>query len=731
MVEENYIGDGQGGISISDWEEIKKNPDIEVAAPVASLGYFSGKRVSIELPILKEPTRFSWDFYTSDGMREYPINAPGELIYFDGSEPGNIQYITTNMDGFLSGVSMTVLMPHNYYLLAAIDAESEEKLTGIDYSDLDKEVDSIEFNQLRESLGNPPVINVLQREDLHIPLYMSLKTETIDAELEEYQKKLGLSKKDSLIMGYENPEKFEKVVKELSEKKSLSTKEMKVDLSKFQKPFEGTAVKLDENFVLSKTDRFLSDQDTSTYYTASKINYEIVNNSLKVNVLTEGSPPLYKKVEKKGVSAYQSQDVPFLIEQVGEFSPKSETNKLTSSPLGIYTTTDTITKKGEIIKSTILPGSFIPTPASGLTTLESAEILKGKKPIDAVRVRVANIEKYNAVSQEKIEIVATTLLKSGYEVDIVAGSSFKKMSLDVEGIGTVEEPWTTLGVAQELDKSWNDLSLITTILFATFSFVWFVGRLTFEKSILEKENELLSIIGWQRKRIILRNCFEQYLLLIAGYILSIPFIVFLKLDISAYLIATSILIIAIALTSYIFTNNSKKIPRVNSYKRLPSIFHYKSIILPTMLVLFISTIVIVIQLSNLGNSIDKAKETTLGQFTVDETIWIHLSIFISTLLLSFLGLSECINALLSYRKTELTMYHIIGWTRKRILTHLSKEIFIWAGTAISFGSILGCLILLTMGISYGWILIGIASSVGILSFAIIIVLTTKNLIVKN
>jgi len=344
---------------------------------------------------------------------------------------------------------------------------------------------------------------------------------------------------------------------------------------------------------------------------------------------------------------------------------------------------------------------------------------------------VANIEKYNAISQEKIEIVATTLLKSGYEVDIVAGSSFKKMSLDVEGIGTVEEPWTTLGVAQELDKSWNDLSLITTILFATFSFVWFVGRLTFEKSILEKENELLSIIGWQRKRIILRNCFEQYLLLIAGYILSIPFIVFLKLDISAYLIATSILIIAIALTSFIFTNNSKKMPRVNSYKRLPSIFHYKSIILPTMLVLFISTIVIVIQLSNLGNSIDKAKETTLGQFTGDETIWIHLSIFISTLLLSFLGLSECINALLSYRKTELTMYHIIGWTRKRILTHLSKEIFIWAGTAISFGSILGCLILLTMGISYGWILIGIASSVGILSFAIIIVLNTKNLIVKN
>lgn len=41
MVEENYIGDSMGGISIEEWRNIQDDPDIEVAAPVASIGYFT------------------------------------------------------------------------------------------------------------------------------------------------------------------------------------------------------------------------------------------------------------------------------------------------------------------------------------------------------------------------------------------------------------------------------------------------------------------------------------------------------------------------------------------------------------------------------------------------------------------------------------------------------------------------------------------------------------------
>lgn len=42
VVEENYIGDSSGGITIEEWERIKEDPAIEIAAPVASVGYFTG-----------------------------------------------------------------------------------------------------------------------------------------------------------------------------------------------------------------------------------------------------------------------------------------------------------------------------------------------------------------------------------------------------------------------------------------------------------------------------------------------------------------------------------------------------------------------------------------------------------------------------------------------------------------------------------------------------------------
>ncbi|MEM5595015.1 hypothetical protein AAHH67_30900 [Niallia circulans] len=173
--------------------------------------------------------------------------------------------------------------------------------------------------------------------------------------------------------------------------------------------------------------------------------------------------------------------MPFIIEQVGEFSPNKDTNQLASSPLGIYSTTESKSLDGKVVQSTIFPGSFIPTPASGITTLEAAEMVKGQKPIDAIRIKVAGINKYNVDAQEKIEQVAIDLLKSGYEVDIVAGSSFKQMRLDVEGLGQILEPWTTLGVAQELSENWNHMSVISFILFSLFGFLWLYSRVTFEK----------------------------------------------------------------------------------------------------------------------------------------------------------------------------------------------------------------------------------------------------------
>lgn len=74
-VEENYIGDGAGGISIEEWKKIKEHPEIEIAAPVAALGYFTSNTDSIQLPLLDYPALFEWQFFTSDGINDYPVTS--------------------------------------------------------------------------------------------------------------------------------------------------------------------------------------------------------------------------------------------------------------------------------------------------------------------------------------------------------------------------------------------------------------------------------------------------------------------------------------------------------------------------------------------------------------------------------------------------------------------------------------------------------------------------------
>ncbi|MCR8854072.1 hypothetical protein [Lysinibacillus fusiformis] len=729
MVEENYIGDSKGGISIKEWEKIKQNPSIEVAAPVASIGYFSGKKLTVEFPKLDDPTRYTFQFYTTDGQKEYPISKTQNLVYFEESIPGYIEYLKVIPGETAVGAIMDVMLPATYHLLSAIDIESEHKLTKVDYSELKKDVNPHDLEMITKNIGEIPIIKVIQREDINIPIMMKLKVDKLDINVSDYREKLGISDQEWLMSA--NDQNKEDVMAELIKLKAITTSEYNLDLTSFQKPFDGTALKINNDFNVELATDFASDRgETSIYYIAEKLQYNTSEKGLNVSIVENGSPPSYKILKKKGESLYESTP-PFLIEQVGTFSPINEKNNLTSSPLGIYATSKIETEQGKILKPTTVPGSFIPQPAGGLITLESAEIIKGAEPIDAIRVRVEGISKYNKEAQQKIEKIATELLRDGYEVDIVAGSSFKNATLEVEGIGKVIAPWTTLGVAQELEESWNGLTFLTTILFATFVLVWFVSRLLFEKGKLEKEDELLTILGWSHERIIRRNYLEQYFLLFIAFILSISFMAILKLEISSYLIASCILIVAILMINIIFSIKRKNLNRVIAYKFSPSLFYHSHIIIPTMSILFTSTILLVIQIASFGNTLFKSQESTLGQFTVDVIFWFQLFILISTFILSTFGLTECLITLFYARRAEFNMYHIIGWTRKRILFHLSKEIFLWATFSICLGLITSYLILLKMGVLINWIIVGILSSGAILFIVVSFVTIVRNLFMQS
>lgn len=707
MVEENYIGDSQGGISIAEWKNIQNDRDIEAAAPVSSIGYFTGKKFSVELPAIKDTAAFSWTFHTSDGNKEYALGKPRHLVYFKESQPGFIQYVRDSELGeSASGAMMEIMMPPAYYQLAAIDIDSEEKITNLDLSELRKELPKEEREALESFFAGVPIIKVIQRKDINIPLKLTLTVSNLDVNIAEVQNKLGISEGEWLMSA--DKAKIDRVLKDLKEIEPAASKKYEYDLTAHQKPFNGTALQINEQFQVVDAINFVSDRTQSTlYYTASKLDYRNDGGILGVKILEEGSPPSYKELTEKGKKLWEFKKVPYLMEQVGTFSAAALNNSpLASSPLGIYSTSGIKTGDGRVLTPTTVPGSFIPQPAGGLVTIESAEMIKGPKPIDAIRIRVGGIEAYNEEAQQKIERVATKLLQQGYEVDIVAGSSFKTVKLNVEGVGMVDSPWTTLGTAQSLGESWNIVGIVTTVLFSSFAFIWLMIRFTFERNVLEKENALLAVVGWSTKRIVRRNQTEQFLLLGIAYVLSVPIIELLALDRTAYLYTTVFFILAALLISFLLGRAPAGKQQLASKKRFQSLSYYWKLILPTILVLIMSTLLLAIQVSSLGSVFASAADTTLGQFIMNETRWFQYAIMGSTLILSVISLSESVNALMSARDEEFRMYKVIGWSRVRVFLHVLKEASVWLGAALAAGMAASFFIQYMISIPWLWSLYG-------------------------
>ncbi|HLS09803.1 ABC transporter permease [Lentibacillus sp.] len=727
IVEENYIGDSSGGISVDEWNDMKDHPDIDVAAPVASLGYFRGQTFSIEFPVLDEPTKFTYQFYTSNGLTDYPLESKQSIMYFDKVKPGQINYLKTKKSGGSSAAMMTI-MPENYNLLVAIDPVSESKLTGIDFSDLDNEAKGPFLNNILESHGNPPIMKVLQRDDLNIPIYLDLEVEQFALDIDYFKDLLALQDDQWFMTASED--KRSEAFQEIEQIPPQHSESLKVDLSDFQKPFDGTALLLNEDLEPELTDRSMTDLETSIYYTSSKIDYENLDNIPGVRIETPGSPPSYKEIEQKGVSmmesSLESKELPFITHQTGSFSPETkQQDALVSSPLGIYGDMEATSEDGTTLTPTTEPGSFIPSPASGITDLENAEMVKGEKPIDAIRVKIAGISSYNEAAQDKIENVATELLQKGYEVDVVAGSSYQNMELNVEGIGKVTESWTTLGVAQTLTDTWNFMNLITTLLLGIFSVLWLTIRFTLESHSLVQENETLSIIGWKKSKIMSRNLMEQYIVTTIAFLVSLIILNVLKTEPNMYWTAGALWGSSLLISFIVLNSKEKPHARTEKYKRLASLFYYKKLFIAMMLIACMSLLLIAIQTAALGDAFFKSSETTLGQFISDQTFWFQLIVTILVGYMSVVSFSESLNTLFRERKQEFEMYHVIGWTKGEILKYIFKEALVWFLLASFIGALIAVMILSRLAISGFWILIGLSIAFTVIAVILCIILYTQ------
>lgn len=749
IVHENYIGFGEGGISVEQWQKIKARADVEIAAPVASIGYFTGVSSNVGIFSSNGSSRYSLQFKTTDGVNDYPLGNEQVCIFLKSPKLANL-YMDfeslindINLLNSCNGVA-SFNLPSTYQLIVGIDAKEEKKLTGIPFDFEKKGMGSTAKNALDQQNIDASVIPIIEIENNDVSLEAELKVDTLNISENDTKKlrdKLGLISNPELPGPTEfihlfNTQEYNNLFHELNTLSEKESKNIDVNLGAHLKSFEQHSLFIENdgtinNMDLSGNTSFygLTDLNNATnYYLASPLKYEINGESISINIKDyQNGVPIYRDTKQKGMvfnpnlmeKEENRKKIQFISDPIGTIKISGYKEKLSSSPLGIYQFApvyyigDTNSKPIKM-KPTITPGSFVTSPAKGVTTIESAVAVKGEYPIDAIRVKVAGINTYTKDSANKIDNIAKEIESMGLSVSVVAGASPQKLKVNVEGVGLVEESWTTLGAAGSIVSEWNLTNIILAALFLFVTLIYIVNRMYFWGVTNKKDIILLQQLGWERKYILGLARIEMTILMIVAFILSLPVIIVFQtlIDLPNNLFLWNIISVfftwlivffmlkhniqvGIKSKSQLSKNTSVLVKRSNSLVIKNLIFFISHIRSPFFQLLLVSALSTFVYLS-LTETVEQTNLTLLGEYINVQASYWHFFLIIAAYILALFTLNESLLSLLTTRKREIVVFSSIGWKLKHIKQLYIKEILIWAGLAIAIGNILSGLFYLVL-----------------------------------
>lgn len=203
----------------------------------------------------------------------------------------------------------------------------------------------------------------------------------------------------------------------------------------------------------------------------------------------------------------------FLASSVGSYDLDGLAAQVASGanyvPLGVYAEEPrrlVETAEGEptdwVLPPSYNPGGLNPSPPTGLTNLAAVEALRGPRFIDAIRVRVAGIAGYSPQALTKIENVAGAILaRTGLQVVVVAGSSPVEVAVEVPGVGVISERWTTLGTVAEIVSGAEGLSGLLVGAAAGVAIGYLLVAGVFVVVDQRAALEVLARVGWRRRSV--------------------------------------------------------------------------------------------------------------------------------------------------------------------------------------------------------------------------------------
>lgn len=711
LIEENYLGVGDGGITIEQWQEIKNHPDVEIAAPVASVGLFTAKeRTWMMNRNEQDRNYYEVEYRTSDGYHIYSNTANSYMYDFGGSIQDILRFPSSStVDNSYMGQDIASFnVPTSFHQVVAVDPEEERKLTDYDFRPLTERV--IDYNAYKDGEFSIPIMSL---KDVSLPISIQFTVDEL-AEVSAEELEIWRSKfiaENEFRTLAEDPDRYFKVIDDYISKKRLNKEKVyKLVPDDGHSPFNEAFLYVNDSMKLSIGDikQVLGGEVFQLFsqrigYRLNPVVYEMKEGQkLSIKQIGEDEiykAPIYREMEK--IEFYQlnesfepENDDDFVgFVDNGTFSIEENAESLASAPLGIYGREMPYLASNPSIKlhPSAVPGSFITTPAHGVISMEYAEKIKGEAPIDAIRVKVAGLTGYDKEAASLIRKLAGEWEDQGFTVDIVAGASLQELPVEVEGIGEVVQSFTTLGAADTIVSSWNALQVVLTILYGlvalTFVSFTFFNLLKDRK----RDEQLLARLGWSEKLIRQIRYKEWAWMLVTPILLvSIGFTLYglLKgqwLPLFLSLCISTLFVCIFLLTDVMQKKQPQQVKKQGETVTAQNIWYYRFSILAACIQLFLTTILTCFLPFFLLENVQITTQTKLGSHVHGEIEGLFIVVIVLLYVLSLTTVYQSLKRMWKKRESEIQLFLYVGWGTKTIRAYFLKEVLVWAGLTAVIG----------------------------------------------
>lgn len=513
LLEPNYQSGLSGGITMEQYEKIKTMEDIDVAAPIAMIGFMNN---SIEMNTLtiSEPgvyrLKITDETDTGAGIRK---DAGNTYFTVGNWQPEGLgkEYGASPFMGEQS------LEMGSEVMIAGVDPEAESALVGLDQSVLD-EAGSRYFKPDDQA-------EVVEYEDedftqTRIPVLLS------NREYVESKVTYTLMKLDLPFSTDEQAKTMEKVKENggqdyLEKQSGEEVKSYTFTTEEAHKKILDQAMHPDPELSTTK-ENFIAFQ-------ATPVNYRPVSSpfserwpfayEVEPYEIPEGVPlaetDAYRPVKMFGDGSFNDWKR-VKIDVKGIFDPAKlniSKDPLTELPMETYFPSKSnlvLDQNGEPVnppqemKPLNNPYGFLTKPPMMLTTLDAAAELMGEKPISSIRIKVAGVEAMTDESEKTLQEVAKRIEdETGLITDITLGSSPQPALTHIPGIkgeesiGWVEQPWIKIGSSMTIFKEAKvGLSgVIASVILVAIIYVFSSNLIMMYTR--KKEFAVLLSIGWR------------------------------------------------------------------------------------------------------------------------------------------------------------------------------------------------------------------------------------------